>query len=876
MRLHKVPSRAWLRWILAVLIPAIAIALRADPLSAVADRSPYVTFYPAVLLTALYGGVYPGALATAICAAAATLWTSPVGRVIGFRDHNDILGLAVFAVSCLLISWVCEAMHRSSLRAQNATAQLMVAEERRRANEARERYELLARHSRDIILFVRREDGRIVDCNEAAERAYGWGRKELCSLTIHDLRLPDDRHLIERQIDVADAEGALFETFHKRKDGTTFPVEVSASGSTMGGERYVFSVIRDITRRKRAEDALREAEANVRAILDAAAESIYLFSVDGIILSANQTAARRIQKTPKEIIGRPFTDFVSEDLAEKRWIPLRQVAATGLPVQFEDEREGIVFDHTFYPVFDEGGAVHRIASFSRDITELTAAEAKVRDSERLYRAIGESIDYGVWVCEPDGRNIYASESFLNLVGMTQEQCSNFGWGDVLHPDDSERTIAAWKECVQTGATWDTEHRYRGVDGQWHAILARGVPVRNERGEVICWAGINLDISRMKQAEDEARQANRAKDQFLAMLAHELRNLLAPISSSAALIEMLEAETEAVREPLGILNRQVRHTARLLDDLLDMSRINHGKLELRMEPVDLGAALLKAAETARPQMCAMRHTFSTRLPNAPVWVFADPTRVEQIVGNLLHNAAKYTDPGGEVTLELSVDGEQAAIRVRDNGSGIEPEMLSRVFDLFTQEERSQDRSRGGVGIGLSLVKTLVEMHGGSVEALSNGPGSGSEFIVRLGVHDPGATAPLPARSRAGTRASNILVVDDNVDAAESLAAVLEAWGHNVDFVHDGTAAIEAVRRNRPEVVLLDIGLPGMDGYEVARRLQLEDGAPMRLIALTGYSPEKDCSQSRDAGFDELLIKPVDLEALSRVLDQGPPAAEPQRP
>ena len=365
-----------------------------------------------------------------------------------------------------------------------------------------------------------------------------------------------------------------------------------------------------------------------------------------------------------------------------------------------------------------------------DITERKSAEEALRTSEQLYRAIGESIDYGVWVCDPQGRNTYASESFLKLVGMTQEQCSQFGWGDALHPDDAERTIAAWNECVRTGGTWDVEHRFRGVDGKWHPILARGVPVRNEHGEITAWAGINLDISRLKQVEDELREADRRKDEFLAVLAHELRNPLAPIRTGLELMRLAGDDRAAIEEVRTTMDRQSQQMVRLIDDLLDVSRITRGTVELRKCRVELSAVIDSAVETARPIIEEMGHKLTLIVPKQPIVLEADATRLAQVIANLLNNAAKYMDRGGSIELIADRQQSTAVITVKDTGIGIPPEMIDRIFDMFTQVDGSLERSHGGLGIGLTLVKRLVEMHGGTVEAHSAGTDQGSEFIVRL--------------------------------------------------------------------------------------------------------------------------------------------------
>jgi signal transduction histidine kinase len=387
------------------------------------------------------------------------------------------------------------------------------------------------------------------------------------------------------------------------------------------------------------------------------------------------------------------------------------------------------------------------------------------------------------------------------------------------------------------------------------------------------------VAERLRAEEALREANRHKDEFLAMLAHELRNPLAPIRNALAILRLGRAATPKTEPAFEILERQVRHMTRLIDDLLDVSRITRGKIELRKEPLELGGVVAQAVESTRPLFAAQGHQLTVSMPQEPVWVLADPTRLEQVLANLLHNAAKYTDPGGRVWLTVERPplppghrpggaGEEVVLCVRDSGIGMARELVPRVFDLFMQGETSLDRSQGGLGIGLTLVREVVKMHGGSVHASSPGPGQGSEFAVRLPTLDrPAAGQPGPAQvmTPPDSPAHRILVVDDNPDAAQSLATLLELQGHEVRLAHDGPSALEAAQAFQPRVVLLDIGLPGMSGHEVARRLRdqqiLKNGM---LIAMTGYGQDEDRRRSYEAGFTCHLVKPVDPQELFRLL------------
>jgi signal transduction histidine kinase/FixJ family two-component response regulator len=367
-----------------------------------------------------------------------------------------------------------------------------------------------------------------------------------------------------------------------------------------------------------------------------------------------------------------------------------------------------------------------------------------------------------------------------------------------------------------------------------------------------------------QAEQERRAADRRKDEFLATLAHELRNPLAPIRQAARVARAPLATPEQQRWSTEIIERQVSHMALLLDDLLDVSRITRGTLVLRRERVQLADVVEAAVETSRPAIEARAHALRVEMPDTPVWLDVDPLRLAQVLANLLNNAAKYTDRGGQIALWSRIDGERLSLHVRDNGIGLDAAALSRVFEMFSQVTASIERSEGGLGIGLALVRGLVEMHGGRVEARSEGPGCGSEFIVSLALPDAARGAPTAAASilhAAVPAERRILVADDNVDAAESLAVLLRLEGHVVEVVHDGEAALGAARGFRPDVVLLDIGMPKLNGYEAARRLRTAAaGGPLALIAVTGWGQSEDRHQAALAGFDHHLTKPVDFERL----------------
>lgn len=382
------------------------------------------------------------------------------------------------------------------------------------------------------------------------------------------------------------------------------------------------------------------------------------------------------------------------------------------------------------------------------------------------------------------------------------------------------------------------------------------------------AELEASTARQTDLAEQLRQADRRKDEFLALLAHELRNPLAPVRNAVTIMRMKNSDDPELAWCRDVIERQANQLTRLVDDLLDVSRITRGKIKLRIEPLDLATVLEAAVETSRPLIDAHKHELLVTLPKDRVRIEGDLTRLTQVIANLLNNAAKYQNEGGRIELTAFCERGEAVISVKDQGVGIAPEMLAQVFDLFSQGERAPDRAQGGLGIGLSLVKNLVEMHGGTVSGVSGGLGKGSEFVVRLPcvATEPDALTDLPAAS-AMTRAAHplrVLVVDDSTDAAESLAKLLRLAGHEVLVAHDGPAALQIAEAERPAVMLLDIGLPGMDGYEVCRRIRQQGRSDARIIAVTGYGQERDRERSRDAGFDSHAVKPVDPSELMKLV------------
>lgn len=501
-------------------------------------------------------------------------------------------------------------------------------------------------------------------------------------------------------------------------------------------------------------------------------------------------------------------------------------------------------------------------------------------AEEQHRLLMECVtDYAIFFLDPQGRVAAWNAGAERIFGYPEAEITGQHFSCFFTPEDVQNNLPAkeLKTASETG---------RANDDRWlvgkggRRLWSNGVTtaLRDEGGNVRGFAKVLRDRTEQKQLEEALHQRaeqlaeeGRQKDTFLAVLAHELRNPLAPIRNALQIIRLGNCDPPLVEKMRAMAERQAIHMTRLVDDLLDLSRISRGLIRLMKAPLDVAQPLQHAVEGVQPLVREKRLNLSMSLPPQPIHVEADPTRLQQIVGNLLSNAAKYTDPEGRIWLTVRQEGGEMVLRVRDTGIGIAPDMLPRIFDLFVQAERRLDRSLGGLGIGLTLVRNLVKMHDGEVTAYSDGKGKGSEFIVRL----PALTAaqkeellrkpPEVQPPVAQSASRRILVVDDNVDAADSLAVLLRMDGHVVRVACDGVEALETAQADLPEIVVLDLGMPGMDGFEVARRLRaLPQSKEVLMVALTGWAQEEDRRRCFEAGFDGHLPKPVELDALRQFL------------
>jgi PAS domain S-box-containing protein len=659
---------------------------------------------------------------------------------------------------------------------------------------------------------------------------------------------------------------------------------------------------RDADARERLAATVAASERRHRlyeAVLSNTPDLVYVFGLDHRFIYANAVLLQMWGKSWDEAIGKNCLELGYPDWhAAMHDREIEQVKATRRPIRGEVPFEGTfgrrIYDYILVPVLGPDGEVEAVAGTTRDVTErkqfedeLLASQQRALEAAReaeeewlRFRTITNAMPQMVWTALPDGSIDYHNDQFYDFVGLAPGAVEGTVWADaVLHPDDRQAGREIWQRSVARGEPYEMTYRLRHRGGEFRWILARALPLRDGEGNIVKWLGTDTDIHEKKLAEDALQDANRRKDEFLAMLAHELRNPLAPISAAAQVLRIAPAEADKVRSFAEVIARQVNHMTSLVNDLLDVSRVTRGMVQYDKAEIDLRSAIMSASEQVQPLIEARRHVLSlaTGPDDSPVTVLGDRARLIQVFANLLANAAKYTAAGGRIAVALSVavdgSGARARVEVSDNGSGIDAALLPQVFDLFTQGARTPDRAQGGLGLGLALARTIVIAHGGKIRAHSDGPGQGSSFTVELplaGGAGAGADGAADGCAAAGGSRLSLMLVDDNVDAVTMLGALLAAAGHRVESFSDPRSALAAAPMAAPDAIILDIGMPGMDGYELARRLRAQPACGNALyIALTGYGQQGDRELSRQAGFDHHFVKPVDAGQLLEALRQHAP-------
>ncbi len=776
------------------------------------------------------------------------------------------------------------------------SAHLQMARLRQEANESlrasEERFQLFMDHS-PATAYIKDAQGRYIFVNRTAEEQFNRPLAEWVGKTDFDVFPPDEAKLVhENDLSVLESgRTAQFMEASTRPDGFCHYLSFKFPLQDRDGAWLLAGMSIDITEQKRAV----ETQQQLAAIVESSHDAIMSIDLNGTITSWNRGAERLYDYQAKEIIGKPISVLIPPDHTEDFPAIMEQLRRGERIEHFETVRvakDGRRVDVSLSvsPVLDAEGKVIGASKIARDITDRKRAEIELRQSEVRERlradelaTLLEAVPAVVWIAyDRECRRITGNRAASELLRLPQdanqsmtapgsEKPAHFKVmkdGVELRPDQLPVQRAATGVEVR-----DFEEEMVFEDGQRVHLLGQAMPLRDELGQVRGAVAAFIDITERKQAEqererllEELRDQDKRKDEFLATLAHELRNPLAPLRNGLEVLRMGGLSGEMAEEVRSMMERQLEQMVRLIDDLLDLSRISRGKIELRKERVELAKIVQTALETSRPAIDEAGHELKLSVPTGPVYVDADVTRLAQVISNLLNNAAKYTERGGRIRLAVERRGGEVIVTVRDNGIGIPAYMLPHVFDMFTQVDRNLERSQGGLGIGLSIVKRLVEMHGGSVEARSDGHGMGSEFIVRLpvvlSVTQPQADDAEPIHPSSRRR---ILVVDDNRDAAMSLAMMLKLMGNDVKTANDGLEALDVAAVYRPDLILLDIGMPRLNGYETAKQIREQAwGKRIRLVALTGWGQDNDRRKSQGAGFDSHMVKPIDPAALKKLL------------
>ena len=860
---------------------------------------PYVTYFVAVVFIAWRTSTRVALASALACWLAAVVFFMParfgIADWIGSLAYFTVVGAIVF---------IADRMRHAQEQSARSERQL----------------ELISNRLPALVSYIDR-DRRYVWCNDEYTRWFGLTREQVIGRRVEEVLGEDVWRSIGPRIDAALAGQFVdYESEARYAHGgnrwihVTYTPHLGEGGDVAG----LVAMVMDISARKRAEQnnsllaGLNQAFASQGSVRDAAQQVserlVELLGLSRCLLAEideDANSVRVIHQHPAEPNLDPAAEYrVSDFLTYEEQSRL----SSGKPLVINDVSEGRdpkaaaryralgVGAVVSAPYVSEGKRKFALAAEKSEpyawrqdeidlLCEVSAriygqfdrarAEQTLRESEHRYRSLAAVLTDIPCNVDSVGRFVTPQDAWSRYTGQDRDQYCDFGWLDAVHPEDREPARLAWRESLRTNSEYEVRVRiWHAATRRFRHVIARATPLFDESGTRREWVGACTDIHDETEQAQALIEADRRKDEFLATLAHELRNPLAPIRNSLYILKVTGQTEGAVANVYQMLERQVKHLIRLVDDLMEVSRITRGRIELRMERTDVEAVMRSAIEASRPLIDQAGHALDVSFPKERLSLEGDPVRLAQVVTNLLNNSAKYTDRGGHIWLAAWREGDSAVISVRDNGCGISAEMLPRVFDLFTQAGGKQGHPQGGLGIGLTLVRSLVDLHGGSVAAGSDGPGRGSEFIVRLPLGAvPEEVAPQEGDNSVTSR--RVLIVDDNRDAATSLGVLLTLHGVETRTAYNGREALEVLDEFKPAVILLDLGMPGMDGCELARRVrQHPHGRHVTLVALTGWGHARDRERSASAGIKHHLVKPVDLDMLRNLLadtPENPPGA-----
>ncbi|WP_052417247.1 PAS domain S-box protein [Cellvibrio mixtus] len=752
--------------------------------------------------------------------------------------------------------------------------------------DSENRFRLMVESIEDYAMFMVDLDGFITSWNRGAERLTGYADVEAIGRHFSMLYPKEelDREHAIHELMMAEKHGRYEEEgVRVRKNGTHYHAQIivwridNSEGNTVGYAK----ITRDVSALKEAqkrEALLFESENRFRLMVESIDDyAMFMVDTKGIIISWNRGAERLTGYSENEVLGHPFSIlYPKNELSEEHTIYELTMART--KGHYEEEgirvrKDGSVYHAQIiiWPVEDKSGEIVSFAKITRDITKRKMAERALKDSEAKFRIMTDAMPQMVWSALPDGRQDYINQQWFHFTGSGSTTDTNKSWLDLVHADDKNQVSSTWHYSLTSGDNFEAQFRLYHTSGVYRWALGRALPVKNEQGKITRWMGTLTDIHEQKRAETALYESARRKDEYLAMLAHELRNPLAPIRNSTALLRRLTTTDSTIIGGLDVIDRQVVHMTRLIDDLLDVARISRGKIELRRETFELGELIQHTASDFNSDYEDKKITLHVVKAAHPIWVFADRTRIAQAIGNLLHNALKFTEAPGEVSVSLTEEFQDGkafgSVKVKDTGIGIDPTLLDELFEPFVQGNQDLARSKGGLGLGLALIKGFANLHGGRVSVSSAGPGYGSEFIFQIPLSTGIVIGQQPAPTVSATTPLNVVLIDDNRDMVETLAALLSMDGHAIKCAYDGESGLQLIKHEKPDLVLCDIGLPGgRDGYAVARAVR-EDVALNKtfMVALSGYGQEKDKKLAFECGFDDHLLKPVDFNGLTAMIN-----------
>jgi PAS domain S-box-containing protein len=851
-------------FILALIATAVLLRWLLDPW--LETHVPFATLFAATAIAVWQGGYRPA------------LFVMLVGFLIcdylfvaprfysGLWNLTNLVGMVVFFGSCGVLIWFGEALRR----AQSV------------ANEQRELLRTTIASIGDAVITTDVQSC-IVYLNAVAEQLTGWTQAEARGRPLEEIfqivseqtrqRAENPAHRALNQGTVVLADHTLLIS----RDGCERPIDDRAAPirDDFGHVIGCVLVFRDATERRRSE----ETRGWLAALVDASEDAIVSETLEGVILSWNAGAERLFGFTAEEIVGRSIFVVIPPGLHDEQRSILARLRRGERISHYETVRVAkdgrrLVVSLAVSPILDGHGRVVGASKVARDITERKRSEQARRESEERFARFMQQLPGLAWIKDAEGRYVYANDAALKAFQVSRDTLYGATDHDIFPSETAAEFLENDRLALASASGIQAIEELMHEDGRIHYSLISKFPIAGSNGSRPLVGGMAIDITERREAEEALKNADRRKDEFLATLAHELRNPLAPICNSLEILRQAEDDRQLATQARQSIERQISHMVRLVDDLLDVSRITRGSLELRKRRLPLAGVLHKAVETCRPLMEREHQRVELNLPDEPLFVVGDSVRLTQVFSNLLNNACKYTPRERTIRIAARRDGQQVEVIVEDSGVGIPGDQLDIIFDMFTQVDKPLEQSRGGLGIGLTLVKRFVELHGGTVAAHSAGLGRGSQFVVCLPLTEPPPgpeSGPPPgqesgpAQATVEARGLRILIVDDNQDNARTLAILLRRSGHVIELAHDGAQALTAAAEFHPDVMLLDLGLPIVTGYNVCRDIRKRPwGGQIKIVALTGWGGREDLRKSNEAGFDFHLVKPVDYCQLTKIL------------